>query len=67
MKTYDLIVIGNGSGSTIVDQALTHGLSVALIDNPPIGGTCQNYGCIPSKMLIFPADRIVEIDRKSVV
>ena len=61
MKEYDVIVVGSGAGSAIVDGALSHGLKVALVDRGPLGGTCLNVGCIPSKMLIFPADRIVEI------
>ncbi|MBU0497246.1 MAG: dihydrolipoyl dehydrogenase [Candidatus Thermoplasmatota archaeon] len=61
MKTYDVIVIGSGSGMTVVDGALNHGLSVALVDHGPLGGTCLNIGCIPSKLLIYPADRVVEI------
>ena len=61
MKEYDVIVVGSGAGSAIVDGALAHGLKVALVDKGPLGGTCLNVGCIPSKMLIFPADRIVEI------
>ena len=61
MEEYDVIVIGSGSASSIVDQALAHDLKVALIDKGPLGGTCLNVGCIPSKMLIFPADRVVEI------
>jgi len=61
MKEYDVIVIGSGCGMNIVDEALTHGLSVALVDKGPLGGTCANLGCIPSKMLIFAADRIAEI------
>lgn len=61
MKEYDVVVIGDGSGSSIVQTALNHGSNVALIDKPPIGGTCQNYGCIPSKMLIYPADIVAEI------
>jgi mycothione reductase len=61
METYDIIVIGSGSGLTIVGEALGQGLKVALIDQGPPGGTCLNLGCIPSKMLIFPADRIMEI------
>jgi dihydrolipoamide dehydrogenase len=62
MKNYDVIVIGSGAGSIISDEATTHGLKVALIDRGPfIGGTCLNWGCIPSKMLIYTADRIVEI------
>jgi len=61
MKEYDVIVVGSGAGSAIVDGALSHGLKVALVERGPLGGTCLNVGCIPSKMLIFPADRIVEI------
>ncbi|HJX04046.1 MAG TPA: dihydrolipoyl dehydrogenase [Dehalococcoidia bacterium] len=61
MEKYDLIVIGSGSGQIVVDEAISQGWKVALIDQGPLGGTCLNVGCIPSKMLIFPADRIVEM------
>lgn len=62
MKKYDVVVIGSGCGVLIADEAAGHGYKAALIDKGPlIGGTCVNWGCIPSKMLIYPADRIVEI------
>ncbi len=61
MKKYDVIVIGSGSGGIILDSAYRAGLRVAYVDRGPLGGTCLNVGCIPSKMLIYPADRIVEI------
>ena len=61
MKKYDVVVIGSGSGMNIVEEALAHGLGVALVDRGPLGGTCANLGCIPSKMLIFAADRVAEI------
>ena len=62
MKKYDAIVIGSGCGAIISDEATEHGLKVALVDKGPlIGGTCLNWGCIPSKMLIAVADRIVDI------
>ena len=61
MKEYNVIVIGSGCGMNIVEEALAHDLSVALVDKGPVGGTCANLGCIPSKMLIFAADRIAEI------
>lgn len=61
MKKFDVIVIGSGSGGEIVDAALRNGFTVAWVDKGPLGGTCLNVGCIPSKMLIYPADRIVEI------
>ncbi len=63
MKNYDVIVIGSGAGAIISDEAAAQGLKVALIDKGPlIGGTCLNWGCIPSKMLIYSADRTVEIE-----
>ena len=62
MKKYDAIIIGSGGGAIIADEAAGHGLKTALIDKGPlIGGTCLNWGCIPSKMLISVADRIMEI------
>jgi mycothione reductase len=63
MKKYDAVIIGTGCGSIIADESVAHGLKTAMIDKGPlIGGTCLNYGCIPSKQLIYPADRIVEIE-----
>ncbi|MFC1952176.1 FAD-dependent oxidoreductase [Chloroflexota bacterium] len=63
MKNYDVVVVGSGCGALISDEAAGHGLKTALIDKGPlIGGTCLNWGCIPSKMLIYTADRIVEIE-----
>jgi len=63
MKNYDVIVIGSGCGALISDEAASRGFKTALIDKGPlIGGTCLNWGCIPSKMLIYVADRIVEIE-----
>ncbi len=62
MKKYDAIIIGTGCGSIIAGETMAHGLKTAMIDKGPLlGGTCLNWGCIPSKQLIFPADRIVEI------
>ena len=62
MKEYDVIVIGSGVGMNIVFNALSDGMKVALIDMGNVGGTCLNVGCVPSKMLVYPADRIVEIE-----
>ncbi|MGD1075811.1 MAG: dihydrolipoyl dehydrogenase [Thermodesulfovibrionales bacterium] len=63
MKEYDVIVVGAGEvGLAIVFKALSEGANVALIEKGKVGGTCVNVGCVPSKMLLFPADRIVEIE-----
>lgn len=56
MKLFDLIVIGSGSGLEVSSQAAERGLSVAVVEHGPFGGTCLNRGCIPSKMLIHSAD-----------
>ena len=56
MRKFDLIVIGAGSGLNVASHAARQGLSVALIEPGPLGGTCLNRGCIPSKMLIETAE-----------
>jgi dihydrolipoamide dehydrogenase len=61
MKEYEVIVIGSGAGAIIADAAITPGHKVALVDKGPLGGTCLNLGCIPSKILIYPADVIAKI------
>ena len=58
MKSFDLIVIGSGSGLEVSSAAADRGLSVAVIEPGPFGGTCLNRGCISSKMLIHSADVI---------
>ena len=61
MKKYDVIVIGSGGGAKIITPCARLGLKVAAIEKEALGGTCLNRGCIPSKMLIHPADVAVEI------
>lgn len=66
MKQYDVIVIGAGGGTKIITPASRLGLKVAAIEKEDIGGTCLNRGCIPSKMLIHPADVAAEINHAHV-
>jgi dihydrolipoamide dehydrogenase len=67
MKQYDVIVIGAGDvGLGLAFKALAGGRRVALIDRGHPGGTCVNYGCVPSKTLIQAADRIREIREAAV-
>ena len=51
---YDLIVIGSGSGNTLIGPEWDN-KKVALIDGGTFGGTCLNVGCIPTKMFVYPA------------
>lgn len=67
MDRFDLIVIGSGAGDLVVNYAIGDGLKVALVDKGPIGGTCLNNGCIPSKMLLYPADVIREAQEAAAV
>lgn len=60
MEEYDVLVVGTGSGMNIASRAVEKGLEVAVVDRDPIGGTCLNRGCIPSKTMIYPADVIRE-------
>lgn len=65
-KHYDLVILGAGSGNTIVDDRFDH-LRVAIVERGPFGGTCLNRGCIPSKMFIHPADVAVTARRGPVL
>lgn len=54
---YDLLVVGGGSGGfAAAIAACEQGLRVGLVNTGPLGGTCTNRGCIPSKALIRAAD-----------
>jgi mycothione reductase len=61
MKHFDVIVVGSGAGMMIANAAVNSGRTVALIEMGLLGGTCLNVGCIPSKMIIYPADLINQI------
>jgi mycothione reductase len=56
MEKFDIIVIGSGSGMLVASAAVEQGYKVGLVEGDKIGGTCINVGCVPSKMLIYPAD-----------
>ena len=61
MRHHDLVIIGTGSGNTIVDDSFAD-LDVAIVEERKFGGTCANYGCIPSKMLAYTADVADTVD-----
>ncbi|HNW40126.1 MAG TPA: dihydrolipoyl dehydrogenase [Candidatus Omnitrophota bacterium] len=62
---YDLVVIGAGwAGFNACLRAKALGLAVCLIDANQIGGTCLNYGCIPTKTLIACA-KVFSLAKKS--
>ncbi len=55
-QDYNLIVIGSGGGGmAAVIKAAELGYRAAIIEGGPMGGTCVNIGCVPSKTLIRAA------------
>jgi dihydrolipoamide dehydrogenase len=57
METFDLVVIGGGpAGYAAAIRAGQLGKSVACVEMERPGGTCLNWGCIPSKALLKSAE-----------
>ena len=65
MQSFDLIVIGAGSGLKVSSAAADRGMKVAVVEKGPMGGTCLNRGCIPSKIIIHSAEIAEQIKKSS--
>ena len=64
-SSYDLVVIGSGPGGYVAAiRAGQLGLKAAIIEREALGGTCLNWGCIPTKALLKNAE-IVSYVRRS--
>ncbi|ULP46099.1 mycothione reductase [Mycolicibacter virginiensis] len=55
MESYDLAIIGTGSGNSILDERYAD-KRVAICEEGTFGGTCLNVGCIPTKMFVYAAE-----------
>ncbi|WP_370679435.1 glutathione-disulfide reductase [Comamonas sp. GB3 AK4-5] len=56
-NTFDLIVIGAGSGGIAASRrAASHGAKVLLIEGTRVGGTCVLRGCIPKKLMMYASE-----------
>ena len=64
MQKFDSVVIGAGSGLNIMSAIASENHKVALVEHGPMGGTCLNRGCIPSKIVIHTAD-VMDIVNKA--
>jgi dihydrolipoamide dehydrogenase len=62
METFDIVVIGAGPGGyPAAIRAAQLGASVAIVEKEQLGGTCLNWGCIPTKALIAASDVFAKI------
>ncbi|MFB9732231.1 dihydrolipoyl dehydrogenase [Ornithinimicrobium kibberense] len=56
-STYDIVILGAGSGGyACALRAAQLGLTVALVEEDKVGGTCLHRGCIPTKALLHTAE-----------
>ena len=61
--TYDMIVIGGGSGGlAVAEKAAQFGRRVAIIEDGRLGGTCVNSGCVPKKVMWYAANLAHAVD-----
>src|SRR3954466_7617051 len=59
---FDVVVIGAGPGGYVAAlKAGQMGAKTAIIEKHFLGGTCLNYGCIPSKALLSSAELVHQI------
>ena len=63
-SSYDLVVIGSGPGGYVAAiRAAQLGLKAAVIEREALGGTCLNWGCIPTKALLKNAEIVSYVRR----
>ncbi|MEU0795599.1 mycothione reductase [Amycolatopsis sp. NPDC005961] len=55
MPHYDLVIVGTGSGNSILGPDFA-GKKTAIVEKGTFGGTCLNVGCIPTKMFVYAAN-----------
>ena len=66
MATYDITIIGCGpGGGDAAVRAAQLGAKVCIIEKRDLGGTCVNWGCIPTKAILRSAHLFHEIKRAS--
>lgn len=56
-ETYDIVILGGGNaGYACALRATGLGMSVAMVEEDKVGGTCLHRGCIPTKALLRAAE-----------
>jgi dihydrolipoamide dehydrogenase len=66
LKSYDIVILGAGPGGYVAAiRGAQRGAKVLVIEREEVGGTCLNWGCIPTKALIASAETLEKIQRAS--
>jgi dihydrolipoamide dehydrogenase len=56
-SSYDIAIVGGGPGGYVAAlRAAQLGASVVVVEKDKLGGTCLNWGCIPTKALLTSAE-----------
>ena len=64
MKKYDIAIVGAGPGGYVAAiRAAQLGHKVLVIDKEKLGGSCLNWGCIPTKTMLITAKHYKDILR----
>ena len=66
-EQFDVVILGGGNaGIGVTGPVRRAGMSVAMIEQDLLGGTCPNRGCTPKKVLVAAGHALHEIERASV-
>src|SRR6266700_5964221 len=66
-EKFDVVILGGGNaGIGVTGPVRRAGMSVAMIEQDLLGGTCPNRGCTPKKVLVAAGHALHEIERASV-
>jgi pyruvate/2-oxoglutarate dehydrogenase complex dihydrolipoamide dehydrogenase (E3) component len=58
-RRFDAIIVGAGqAGPPLAGRLTSAGMTVAVVERKLVGGTCVNYGCIPTKTLVANAHAV---------
>jgi len=64
IERFDVVILGGGNaGMGVTVPTREAGLTVAMVEERDLGGTCPNRGCTPKKVLVAAAHALHEIER----